>query len=231
VLTWNIGNIYLNQKSYALDRDLPHVAEVIKNIDPDIASLQEIRDKRQLKRLLRLLDYRYKGAIPLKDRYDRKVGLLVKGERPKFESVPVKQGRSAISVTLSFKRGSLIFIGVHLSSFDGLKRHAQILQILDWISKKGLREVILCGDFNFDPLWPQEEFDQAWYSLLTQRFLDLGKGIKSTTLLGKRLDSIFLRTAKLRRYDIKVIQGKRRGWMDHDPLVADLELFFQPAIM
>src|SRR5438876_947029 len=61
VLTWNIGNGDLEPETRAHDKDLPAVAQVIQDNDPDAVAIQELTGKAQLKLLLTDLGYRYRG--------------------------------------------------------------------------------------------------------------------------------------------------------------------------
>src|SRR5262245_41487423 len=54
VLTWNVGKIYLGNHgdSRPADADLARIADVIREVSPDLVALQELRDGAQLERLL-----------------------------------------------------------------------------------------------------------------------------------------------------------------------------------
>src|SRR5215470_3463952 len=46
VLTWNVGKIYLGKQvdSRAADQDLARIAEVVRQANPRVVALQELRD-------------------------------------------------------------------------------------------------------------------------------------------------------------------------------------------
>jgi hypothetical protein len=93
VLTWNVGRVYSPSHNNRLDdADIPRVARVLAELDPDVALLQELIDERQL-RALRVLLHRageFHGAIAQKCIQDRRAALLVRAERaPAFEEHPL----------------------------------------------------------------------------------------------------------------------------------------------
>src|SRR6266496_2719013 len=89
VLTWNVGRVYSPSHNNRLDdADVPRVARVLAELDPDVALLQELIDERQL-RALQVLLHRvaeFRGAIAQKCVQDRRAAVLVRAERaPLFE--------------------------------------------------------------------------------------------------------------------------------------------------
>src|ERR1700743_2935445 len=56
LMTWNIGYAGLEDDSRAHDKDIPNIAQVILDNDPDIVGLQEITGQAQLQILLKHLN-------------------------------------------------------------------------------------------------------------------------------------------------------------------------------
>ena len=63
LLTWNIGNGDRESETRAHSEDLPAVAQVIKDSEPDAVAVQELTGKDQLKLLLSHLADRYRGYV------------------------------------------------------------------------------------------------------------------------------------------------------------------------
>src|SRR5215467_2225284 len=78
LLTWNIGYAELEDDTRAHDKDLPAVAEVILQQDPDAVALQELTGTAQLNKLLDLLQGKYRGAVAQQGKGDRFEAVLVK---------------------------------------------------------------------------------------------------------------------------------------------------------
>src|SRR5689334_25303858 len=84
LLTWNIGYAELEDDTRAHDKDLPAVADVILNQDPDAVALQELTGNAQLNSLLGLLHGKYHGSIAQQGKEDRYEAVLVKDSHATF---------------------------------------------------------------------------------------------------------------------------------------------------
>jgi hypothetical protein len=70
---------------------------------------------------------------------------------------------------------------------------------------------------------PRVAEDARLYRLVTRHYRDLGPS-EPTSILGVRLDYLFGRAPHLGRQAVWVPTGERINFMDHDPVIADLEL-------
>ncbi len=224
ILTWNIGRVYLLGESRAAGAALDHVAGVIADLDPDVAALQELKDAGQVDRIVELLGPRYRGVGADHSRSDRVVGMLAK-PAAEFEQVPIASGRRAIAVRMTNGGGPTHVVGIHFDAFDAGRRQREAAELVAWAERHG-GDVVFAGDFNFDPgLCSPRGPDARTYDLLCEDFRDVGASAGPTTLLGhRRLDWILVRSASLGRADAHVLGGRRVGLMDHDPVLAELDL-------
>ncbi|MBW2736944.1 MAG: hypothetical protein JRH20_31565, partial [Deltaproteobacteria bacterium] len=130
LFTWNVGKIYLPWESRASNRDVEHIARVIRRINPHVVALQEIRNREQLGRLLVKLGPGWRGRLA-EDNYDRRAALLSR-LRTRFFELPTTSGRIAQAgeVTLPAQKGTLFVVSLHLDAFDAGRRLAQAEEML-----------------------------------------------------------------------------------------------------
>jgi endonuclease/exonuclease/phosphatase family metal-dependent hydrolase len=231
VLTWNVGKIYLGDKhdSRAADHDLARIAAVVREVDPDVVALQELRDRGQLDRLLALLDGKYAGHVPDREIHDRLVAALVRQRaQASFSDLVTSTGRAVVVARLLLADNRPVnFVALHLDAFDPQLRCTQAEEILDWASRTSEPEIILAGDFNFDAdflaLSEPEHPDARVYRLLTARFHDAAAGGAATTIVDRRLDYLFTRGG-LRVRNVRVLDGRTGHLMDHAPVVGEFDL-------
>jgi endonuclease/exonuclease/phosphatase family metal-dependent hydrolase len=248
ILTWNVGKIFLpfdlrTADSRASDDDLAHVAGVVRETDPDVVALQELRGREQLDRLLDLLGGGYQGSVPEHEINDRRVAIMARapardggtsaGAGPggglTFRSVVTSTGRSAAAVSLPVEGGArALVVSIHLDAFNRDLRRVQAEEIVDWANRQPEPEVFLCGDFNFDIDFLEgqeaEHPDLHLYQFMSRTFEDLGRAAGLTTILARRIDYIFARTSGVQAREAHVIPGKRRNLMDHEPVVGSFEI-------
>ncbi len=212
VLTWNVGRIYLGEdvESRLDERQLDHVAAVIREAGPEVACLQEVVDRAQAGRLAERLGGEYRFAL-YEDNYDRRAAMFVRGEA-RWTSLTVEGGPQFPAA--SFQDGAVSALCVHLSSFDQDRRRKQVGQVLEWAGRAP-GTVLVAGDFNLLP----QSLD---YTRLAALLRDATESIRSSTLYGLKFDYVFYRgpdpwTAAATRLD-----GARKPPMDHDPIVAEL---------
>lgn len=224
VLTWNIGRIHLRWDSRASDKDLDYVADVVRTVKPHIVALQEIRDPKQLGRLVTKLGSRWQARLS-EDIYDRRAALLIRLDG-RFYALPTSSGRTAQGAVLRLPGGRQVTVAsLHLDAFNATRRLEQAEEIIASVRRLGHRDVVLAGDFNCDAASARRgSADQRLYSLLTGTFVDAAKEAGSTTLGAQRLDYVFYAIGSARLYDAKVLRTKRVGSMDHYPVVVELGL-------
>ncbi|HEY3357770.1 MAG TPA: endonuclease/exonuclease/phosphatase family protein [Polyangia bacterium] len=244
IFTWNIGKLYLpfDQRaadSRASDDDLAHIAGVVRETQPDVIALQELKDKDQLDRLLGLLGGEYQGHVPESEINDRRVAILARRPVPaaagtpdlSFRTVTTSTGRSAeaVSVPLDGRGARALVISIHLDAFSHDERRIQAEEIVDWANRQPEPEIFLCGDFNFDYDFlaghgAEQHSDISLYRFLTRSFEDLGRGAGGTTILARRLDYIFARTSGVQSREVHILGGKRVNLMDHEPVLGRFEI-------
>ena len=243
ILTWNVGRVFLpfDQRaadSRASDDDLAHIAQVVRETDPDVVALQELKGREQLDRLLDLVGGGYVGTVPERESNDRRVAVMARVRArdggpddggPIFRSVTTSTGRSAAAVSLPVTGGArALVVSLHLDAFDRDLRRVQAEEIVDWTNRQPEPELFLCGDFNFDydflKVQATDHPDLQLYRLLSYSFEDLGRSAGLTTILARRVDYIFARTSGVEVREVRVIPGKRRTLMDHEPVVGSFEI-------
>ncbi len=224
IMTWNIGRLYLKWDSRAADSDLVHVAQVIRQARPHLVALQELRDPRQLGRLVAALGPGWRGRIP-EDRWDRRAALLVRLPAD-FQLLPTSTGRTAQGAVVRLPSGlQLAVASLHLDAFDSRRRLIQAQEILSGLRRLDDKNLILAGDFNFDPaVAARGSSDHELYRFLSGELTDAAKGAGSTTLISRRLDYGFFRSPVVTGVRAKVLHDKRIRVMDHDPVVVELAL-------
>jgi endonuclease/exonuclease/phosphatase family metal-dependent hydrolase len=224
IITWNIGKIYLSPESRAADRDLGHVAQVIAEVEPQIVALQEIRDSAQLSRLLAALGSGWSGRVP-SDQYDRRAALLTQLPA-RFIEFKTSTGRTAQGAEVQLPGGSIATVtAVHLDAFDEVRRARQIEEVLASVERLANDEVILLGDFNFDPAAvARNSADHRLYSYITRDLVDAGRHAGGTSLSAHRLDYVFYRSSRVHWTRAEVLRERRINIMDHDPLVVEMAL-------
>jgi endonuclease/exonuclease/phosphatase family metal-dependent hydrolase len=223
IMTWNVGRIYLRLDSRASDRDLGYVAQVIREVNPQVVALQEMRDAKQLGRLLTLLGRNWHGRVP-KDSYDRRAALLVRMKARYFE-LPTSSGRTAQGAVLSLPGGREITVAsVHLDAFDPKRRLQQAEEIVANALRLGRKEVFIAGDFNLDVSSTRDSADQGLYQFLTRHFVDAGETAGATTLGARRLDYVFHRSSRVKVRGARVLRTRRIDSLDHHPLVVEYQL-------
>jgi len=228
IMTWNIGQIYLQWDSRAADNDLRHVARVIRDARPHLVALQELRDPQQLGRLVAALGPGWRGKIP-EDRWDRRAALLVRLPA-EFQGLPTSTGRTAQGAVVTLPSGIEVAVAsLHLDAFDSRRRLVQAQEIVSGLSRLQDRHMILAGDFNFDPaVAAHGSTDQELYRFLTGELADAGRHSGSTSLISRRLDYVFFRSPAVKDVRALVLHDKRIRVMDHDPVVVELVLRPQP---
>jgi len=221
VMTWNIGKLYLSWESRAADRDLEHVAAVIHKLDPQVVALQELRDNDQIKRLAALMGPDWRGRAP-QDRYDRRAGLLTRLP-VQFFPLATSSGRVAQGAEITWRDGrKLTMVSTHLDAFDAARRRQQAEELLAGLDRRGVEDLFLVGDFNFDPaVTAQGSADQQLYSYLTGRLVDAAKYAGLTTIFSRRLDYIFFHSKRVHSVTSRIARKHRINMMDHDPVVAE----------
>jgi endonuclease/exonuclease/phosphatase family metal-dependent hydrolase len=228
VVSWNVGRLYTPSDNNRLDgRDVPRVAQVLDELDADVALLQELVDQSQLAALLARLP-EHEGRIAERCEYDRHVAILVRRRlRPAFEQhLLMRTGRGVVSASFDVgaERGSAH--PLHFDVFDRRRRRAQAEEIAQLTDGRDEAFTVIGGDFNLDPELAQrlDSEDAVTFGLLLRRFRDAGRGAGPTLLGLLRVDHLLVRGRKIARTWSAVSPNRRLPMGDHDPLICDVDL-------
>jgi endonuclease/exonuclease/phosphatase family metal-dependent hydrolase len=231
VVTWNVGRLYSPRHNNRLDdADVPAVARVLDELDPDVTLLQELVGRAQLDEIVtRLSRSRAPTSAALAERcaYDRRAAVLVRSERaPRFEEHAL--GPSNRNVVLaSFDAGGGVraaAISAHFDVFATERRAEQAHALAALAEERSEAVVVAGGDFNLDPAWAAGTAnlqDVATFTRLTRSFSDAGRDAGATLIGLWRVDHLLVRGA--RRWLARV-SPRRLPLGDHHPLVLDVDL-------
>jgi len=231
VVTWNVGRLYSPTHNNRLDdADVPRVARVLDELDPDVALLQELVDVRQLDEIVTRLSRTrapMAGAMAERCAYDRRAAVIVRHERtPAFEERSLgASNRNA--VVASFDAGGgrrAAAISAHLDVFGPKRRAEQAAELARLAEGRDEHVVVAGGDFNLDPRWAAgtaNALDVETFTRLTRSFADAGREAGATLIGLLRVDHLLVRGAQswLAR-----VSPRRLPLGDHHPLVLDVDL-------
>ncbi|HEY1584303.1 MAG TPA: endonuclease/exonuclease/phosphatase family protein [Polyangia bacterium] len=233
VVTWNVGRLYSpTHNNRLLDDDIPRVADVLDELGPDVALLQELVDARQLDAIVTRLSRArapFDGAMAEKCAYDRRAAIVVSRERaPAFEEHGLGDTNRNV-VVASFDvdgagGGRAAAISAHFDVFDAERRASQADALATLAESRGEPVVFAGGDFNLDPAWAAgtgSARDVATFTRLTRIFADAGRHGGATLMGLLRVDHLLVRGA--RRW-LAHVSPRRLPLGDHFPLVLDVDL-------
>ena len=234
LMTWNIGYAELEDDTRAHTNDLPAIAEVILNADPDAVALQELAGRDQLNVLLSLLNGRYNGEVATQGKTDRFEAVLVKDTEAIFTPVPLDPFY-AMATFFSPPDSStqVVLLSAHADAFSAARRRRYTEGLIDWVEANAQsKTVFLAGDFNFELKAANEtnlytdnvKHDSESYSHILRTFRDLGKGAGDTAINDRRIDYIFGAAPVARANRAEVLRNAAVGRMDHWPLVVEVSL-------
>ncbi len=227
VLTWNIGGSAGDSGRPLDDAHLQHVADVLRELDPDVAVLQELQGTEQLERLRNLLgSEHWQARLPVES--ERSLAVLCK--RGELSAQPVgARGRIVAARYQSRKLPAVELLALHSDAFSARRRNLVVGAAMRWLEGlSGPR--LLLGDLNLDldPERGRDVFsDNAYrdvesYNVIAGLLVDAGLGRGNTAEPDRRLDYIFYDPQAFKLIHCAPWKGQRVGDMDHDPLVADL---------
>ena len=242
LMTWNLGNGDLESDSRAHAEDLPAVAKVINDNQPDAVALQELTGETQLKQLLGYLQNRYSGSVCSAGSADRIEAVLVKNDasdprtkRPlHFDDIKADD-RFAAAVRFRPVPTSpeIVFVSLHADAFSAARRRAFGEKVVDWArGQRERRVVFIAGDFNFEVstrnrsslFTDDEKHDSEAYAYLLKYFHDLGRDAGATSINDRRIDYVFGESDGVALTRAEVLRGAAVGRMDHLPLLVEVEL-------
>jgi endonuclease/exonuclease/phosphatase family metal-dependent hydrolase len=231
VVTWNVGRLYSPTHNNRLDdADVPRVARILDELDPDVALLQELVDLRQLDEIVTRLSRSrapVDGAMAERCAYDRRAAVVVRrAHAPAFEEQSLgSSNRNAMVATFDAGDGRrAAAISAHFDVFSPERRAEQAYQLAHIAENRGEAMVFAGGDFNLDPAWAAgtgSAVDVATFSRLTRTLADAGREGGATLIGLWRVDHLLVRGA--RRWLARV-SPRRLPLGDHHPLVLDVDL-------
>jgi endonuclease/exonuclease/phosphatase family metal-dependent hydrolase len=254
VMSWNIGQPY-SRSSWLLKsipffnkgvlpaKYLPFVAKTIKLVKPHVVCLQEVRNAKdhpegvdQLKILEKSLKG-YKGFYgPQTDGEHR--ALLVSRKFTTDHGFEVEEikGKDGVGIAAFLPKKDAWIANVHLDYEDLDMRHRQYHTLLSWIKQKRSR-IILGGDYNmrrrFHLSSRHREIVQNFFEKMRKHSLrDATSKVGGTFYwrnLGIQLDHFFTNIPEWKKEKVYVLEGKRKSFMDHHPVVA--EFFLRKEMM
>lgn len=232
LLTWNVGRLYCRSHNNRLDdADVPEVARVLDEIDPDVVLLQELVDERQLAEITSRLSAgrgAFTGALAQRCAYDRHTAALARSAlAPEFGEYELDEsGRAAMRV--SFDLGSAPGRGAafsaHLDVFSAQKRAEQGRRLIELAEERKEALVAAAGDFNLDPVWAAgvgNHCDLATFARMTERLVDGGQAAGPTLIGLFRVDHVLLRGPG---QHLARVSPRRLPLGDHRPLLVDVHL-------
>ncbi len=231
VLTWNVGRLYSPTHNNRLaDDDVPRVAAVLDELDPDVALLQELVDARQLDEIVTRLSRArapFAGTMAHGCVYDRRAAALVRVDRaPDFEEHRLgPTGRASVLASFEVAHGVRgAALSAHLDVFSSSRRSEQAHALAALAEARRESVVVAGGDFNLDPRWAAgtaNQRDLQTYARLTRSLVDAGAQAGATLVGLLRVDHLLVRGAA--RHWARV-SPRRLPLGDHHPLVLDLDL-------
>ncbi len=235
IVTWNVGGAG-GLAGRSLDNEfLPHIADVLKELDADLILLQEVANVHQVNRLSRMLDSKWQAAVSKGGR--RSVAIL--GQRGRLQArSDLQPGRDALVATYhSPGKPSVLLMNLHADPYSAKRRNTFIGRATDVLmDHRPDYLTILAGDLNLDIdlgkrrdlFTDNEHLDVETYNYIAQHFSDVTRGTGSTAEPDRRLDYIFADTNRINVFHSGPWKGKRVADMDHDPVVADLQIVRVP---
>lgn len=236
VVTWNVGRLYSRTHNNRLaDDDVPRVARVLDELDPDVALLQELVDARQLDAIVGAWSRAREpvaGAMAETCAYDRRAAVVVKSARgPAFEERSLgSSNRNAVvasfdvEITAAGGGARAAAISAHFDILSPERRAEQAEALAALAEARPEPMVFAGGDFNLDPAWAagtHNRRDVESFARLTRTFADAGRDAGATLLTLLRVDHLLVRGA--RRWLARV-SPRRLPLGDHHPLVLDVDL-------
>ena len=176
-----------------------------------------------------MLGRQWRAHVP-RDVYDRRAGLLT-SLSVDFVRLPTSSGRVAQGGVIDAPGGArFVVVSVHLDAFDPRRRLRQAEELVAGIGRLGIPNFVMAGDFNFDAsVAAHGSQDQRLYRYLTGEMVDAGRHAGVTSIISRRLDYIFFRSARVDTANARVLRDRRINIMDHDPLLVELALSGNPA--
>jgi endonuclease/exonuclease/phosphatase family metal-dependent hydrolase len=232
LMSWNIGYGDLETETRARNEDLPAVAKIILDNNPDAVALQELTGEKQLKLLLKHLKNRYRGQVSSPGAADRVAAVLVRDRIVNFTDIPAGD---RFAVAASFRLGrelpAIVFISAHADAFSSARRRTFGGDVVDWAQSRSGKEIaLIAGDLNLEVsvrnktnlFTDDAKNDSETYGYFSKYFRDLGRDAGETSINDRRIDYVFGATETVTLRRAEVLRGTAIGRMDHWPLLVEV---------
>ena len=231
IVSWNVGGAGGYGGRSLTNEYLPHVAAVLKKLNADLILLQEVASARQARRLSRKLEGQWEVIVST----GGSSLLAILGQRGRLQIQP-RLARSFRTLAASYQSTVLppvLIINIHADPYSAKERNTLIGQAADVLMKQNSGHLrILAGDLNLDAdiekrrdlFSDNEHLDVETYNYLVQHLCDVTRDTGSTAEPDRRLDYIFADAGRVRAKRAGPWKGRRVADMDHDPVVADLQI-------
>ena len=231
IVTWNVGGVGGNHGRPLENQFLPHVASVLKELDADLILLQEIAYDNQVHRLSRLLDGKWEAMVS--NGGSRSVAILGQRGRLYPGNGPDKQHSGLAASYRSPGKPPVFLMNLHADPYSAQRRNVLVGRATEVLMSRFPDHLkILAGDLNLDididkrrDLFSDDEYlDVETYNYIVRHLSDVTLNTGSTAEPDRRLDYIFADAKRLKAVHSGPWKGKRVADMDHDPVVADLQI-------
>lgn len=228
VVTWNVGGHGPSGAHGLQPSTLPHVASVLRHLEPDLIVLQEVRSRAQAHALLSSLGSGYELALAAGS--GSRVAAYARGGR--LDTFPIEHaGGRLLGLVHDTGRQQITAVGLHADAFSASARNTAIGAACDALFQRaGHGPRLFLGDFNLDldldkraDLFSDDaHLDVETYNYVAAVLTDTALGNGNTAEPDRRLDYVFADPASFRVRAAGPWKGQRTPALDHDPLVADL---------
>lgn len=231
IVTWNVGGTSGNGGRSLDDQFLPHISSVLNKLDADLILLQEVASTRQALRLSRVLDGQWEVIVSTGG--SRLLATL--GQRGKLQN-RARLAQSLRTLAVSYHSSDMppvLLMNIHADPYSAKVRNTLIGRVTDvLINHDDGHLKILAGDLNLDVdidkrrdlFTDDEHLDVETYNYLVQHLSDVTRNTGSTAEPDRRLDYIFADAGRVKVIRAGPWKGRRVADMDHDPVVADLQI-------
>ena len=235
VVSWNVGGAGGYGGRSLTDEYLPHIAGVLKKLNAELILLQEVASTDQVRRLSRRLGGQWEVIVST----DSGRLLAILGQRGRLQNrAGLKHSFRALAASYqSPGMPPVLVMNIHADPYSAKKRNTLIGRTLDVLMNGNSGHLkILAGDLNLDVdidkrrdlFSDNEHLDVETYNYLVQRLADVTRNTGSTAEPDRRLDYIFADAGRVKVIRAGPWKGQRVADMDHDPVVADLQINKKP---
>jgi endonuclease/exonuclease/phosphatase family metal-dependent hydrolase len=231
IVTWNVGGIGGYGGRSLNEERLHHIAAVLNKLNADLILLQEVASAHQGQRLRRMLDGHWEvivsaGGVSLQ---------AILGQRGKLQNLS-RLAQSSHTLAASYEPSGMppvLLMNIHANPYSAKERNTVIGQATNVLMHQDSGQLrILAGDLNLDVdidkrrdlFTDNEHLDVETYNYLVEHLADVTRGTGTTAEPDRRLDYIFADAGRVRIIRAGPWKGKRVADMDHDPVVADLQI-------